>query len=488
VAELGLISGMGMLVIFAQTLTLFPALVVRLIGDQAGRYVQPSLPLRLSPPGVVSTHPGIVALVGLAVGVLGALQLPWLVFDSNVIKIRDQQTESVQAFNDLLADSVTSPWSANAMAPSLAEAARKADRFGALDVVDLTVTLADYVPSDQDEKIEILADAAMMLDTPKAATVGKAVVPVAEQVDALRQLHAALDAGWLRDATAPLATSARTLRDELGRFLDRAQHEDDPVRALADLERLLLGNFREQLERLQQALEPPRVTLESLPPSLTKRMLAPDGSARIQIFPREDLSDTEQMYHFVDAVRTVDRQTTGVAVNLVELARATGRSLREALLTAFSAIALLLFLLWRRVVDMLLVLLPLCLALVSTGALMVLLGMPVNFVNVVVLPLLLGIGVDSGIHLVHRSHEMRPGEVLLATTTARAVFFSAVTTIASFGSLAFSAHQGVASMGTLLVCGMILTLVSNLVVLPALIKLRLRWLGTDGAEVRAEGR
>jgi predicted RND superfamily exporter protein len=209
-------------------------------------------------------------------------------------------------------------------------------------------------------------------------------------------------------------------------------------------------------------------------------MLVRDGPARIQIFPSEDLSDTAQMYRFVDAVRTVDPDTTGVAVNLVELARATGRSLRQALLTAFLAIAVLLFLLWRRVVDMLLVLLPLFLALVSTGAFMVLIDMPFNFVNVVVLPLLLGIGVDSGIHLVHRSHTMRPGDVLLATTTARAVFFSAVTTIASFGSLAFSAHQGVASMGTLLVCGMILTLISNLVILPALIALRMRWLGTAG--------
>jgi hopanoid biosynthesis associated RND transporter like protein HpnN len=429
---------------------------------------------------VISTHPGIAALLGLAVGVLGTLQLPWLAFDSNVIKIRDQRTESVQAFNDLLADSGTSPWSANAMAPSLAAAERKAGQFGALDAVGLTVTLADYVPSDQDEKIEILADAAMMLDTPRAATGGKAVIPVNEQIDALRRLHAALDAGWLREARAPLATSARALRDELGRFLERVQTEDDPARALADLERLLLGNFREQLERLQQALEPPPVTLESLPTGLAKRMLVRDGPARIQIFPSEDLSDTAQMYRFVDAVRTVDPDTTGVAVNLVELARATGRSLRQALLTAFLAIAVLLFLLWRRVVDMLLVLLPLFLALVSTGAFMVLIDMPFNFVNVVVLPLLLGIGVDSGIHLVHRSHTMRPGDVLLATTTARAVFFSAVTTIASFGSLAFSAHQGVASMGTLLVCGMILTLISNLVILPALIALRMRWLGTAG--------
>ena len=99
-------------------------------------------------------------------------------------------------------------------------------------------------------------------------------------------------------------------------------------------------------------------------------------------------------------------------------------------------------------------------------------GIDFNFVNIVVIPLLLGIGVDSGIHLVHRAEALArtdSQEKLLSSTTARAVFYSALTTTVSFGTLALSSHRGVASLGTVLTIGMTLTVISNLVVLPALI-------------------
>ena len=98
-----------------------------------------------------------------------------------------------------------------------------------------------------------------------------------------------------------------------------------------------------------------------------------------------------------------------------------------------------------------------------------------NFVNVIVLPLLLGIGIDSGVHLVSRAARLRAGSgPLLATTTARAVFFSALTTLASFGSLMITDHRGISSLGALLVVGMLWTLAANLLLLPALLALRRR--------------
>jgi predicted RND superfamily exporter protein len=171
---------------------------------------------------------------------------------------------------------------------------------------------------------------------------------------------------------------------------------------------------------------------------------------------------------------------TGLTVNLVEFARVTVQSLRQALLSAVLAIALLLWLLWRRLAEMLLVLTPLLLGAVLTAASMVLLDISFNFANVIVIPLLLGIGVDSGIHLVHRARvEPAADGSLLATTTARAVFYSAITTIASFGALAFSSHRGISSLGVTLVIGMVFVLLSTLVVLPALIELRRLRLQTE---------
>jgi predicted RND superfamily exporter protein len=129
---------------------------------------------------------------------------------------------------------------------------------------------------------------------------------------------------------------------------------------------------------------------------------------------------------------------------------------------------------------MALVMAPLGLAALLTVATAVLLDIPFNFANVIVLPLLLGIGVDSGIHLVHRHRvtieatgaARSPERELLETSTAQAVFFSALTTMASFGSLAFSDHVGFASLGKLLLIGVTYTLLANLIVLPALLALR----------------
>jgi predicted RND superfamily exporter protein len=205
-------------------------------------------------------------------------------------------------------------------------------------------------------------------------------------------------------------------------------------------------------------------------------MQAPDGRTRVQVFADGDLRAPGALERFSDAVLGVAPEATGMAVDVVEFGRVVSRSLGQAIATAAAAIALLVFLLWRRLDDTLLALAPLLLAGALTGATMVIAGIPFNFANVVALPLLLGVGVDSAIHLVHRARAggAGPAGSLLATTTARAVFYSFATTLVSFGNLAFSGHRGIASMGLVLGVGLSLALACNLVVLPALIDWRMR--------------
>jgi hypothetical protein len=141
------------------------------------------------------------------------------------------------------------------------------------------------------------------------------------------------------------------------------------------------------------------------------------------------------------------------------------------MLSAVVAIAVLLLVLWRNANDTALVLIPLGLAATLTVAAAVLFDIPFNFADVIVLPLLLGIGVDSGIHLVHRARVAPRGENLLASSAARAVAFSALTTIGSFGTMGLATHLGLATLGRLLTIGVGFTVLCNLIVLPALIVL-----------------
>ncbi len=469
VGELGWIAGTGMFVILFHTLTLFPALLGSWLAIEPGT-LPPPRPQRLGWLEAVNRRPGAVCTAA-AVLALGSLALvPRLRFDPDVVRLRDPDTPSVQAFETLLAERQDSPWYANVVTPDADRAAAVAAELRSLPEVERTLTLADFVPEQQDEKLEILADLDLLLDFPRQGEV-LAGVDTAEQVAALGELHAFLASEPLEGST-PVAESARMLRRELGRFLERVAADPAPEAALAELEGLLLGRFPAQLERLQTAVSPGPVGLEDLPEDLVARMRSPSGLQRIQVFPAEDLDAPGNMEEFADAVRSVDRSATGLPINLVEFGRATARSLRQALGLALASIALLLLALWRRPLPVAAALAPLLLAALLTAGAMALFDLPFTFVNVVVLPLLLGMGVDSGIHLVQRArHPADEGQMLAGTVTGRAVFYSALTTIASFGSLGFSAHRGIASMGTLLVVAMIISLLSNLVVLPALLQL-----------------
>lgn len=474
IAELGLIAGAGMFIILLLSITLLPALIVLLIDDDRLRALPGVWGLHLAPPTVVATHPGTVVLLSVCVLLAALALLPRVRFDINIIEMRDPRTQSVQAFNDLLKSSQTSPWYADILVHSREEARSVAARLRQLDVVASTVTIDDYIPDRQEEKLAILADAAFLLDLPPAAGPAEPL-PVEEQVEALRRLYTALDTPALTDKHTPLAGSARQLRAVLGRFLNDVHDHRDAAGKLAELEKVLLGRLPDQIRRLRLALDPGPVTLETLPHEIRERMLADDGHARVQVFPEEDLGNQEALARFVDQIRKASPAATGVAVNLVEFARTTVRSLTQAFLYALIAIAVVLWLLQGRVDETLLVLAPVLLGGTLTGAAMGLFDIPFNFANVVVLPLLLGVGVDSGIHLVYRARSVGTDErVLLETTTARAVFYSAATTIASFASLTTSGHRGIGSLGLVLVCGMVLTVLANLVFLPALLAVRNR--------------
>lgn len=471
VAELGLISGTGMFVILFQTATFFPALAALMVGDRGPELFAQGARFQLRIPAGLVARPGLVVLVAISLGLVSAFLAPRARFDSDVVEMRDPRTESVEAFKELLADPRTSPWYIDAVADNLEEAEALASRFELLPEVSEAITVRAYVPDEQPEKLEILADTAMLFDVPRSDPDLGPPPSLAEQIASIRELRDLLAESSVVQGDSTLAQSTDRLQKMLDEFLARVSQDKDPEAAVGRFQELLLGSFPEQFERLQLALDPGEIRLETLPEGLRERMLAPNGKARVQVFPTGDLGEGDAREIFVDAIRQVQPDATGVAVNLIEFGRATARSLVEALSLALVLITLLLFLIWRRPLDTALVLLPLVLAGVMTGATMVLLDQAFNFANVIVLPLLLGIGVDSGVHLVHRAREAGPGKPLLESITAQAVFWSALTTIVSFGSLAFSAHRGIASLGLLLVIGLTITVLANLVLLPALVVL-----------------
>jgi uncharacterized protein len=240
---------------------------------------------------------------------------------------------------------------------------------------------------------------------------------------------------------------------------------------LRRLDELLTADLPRELARLAGAFAAEAFDRDDLPEALAARWLASGARELVEIAPVEDVSDNAAARRFIAAVHAVVPTATGLPVVYQEASATVVDAFERALTYAFIMVAVIIWLVLRNMKEVLLVIAPIALASVLTAALTVVIGMPFNYANIIALPLLVGIGVDNGIHVVHRMR-IEGAARLFETSTMRAVLASALTTVASFGNLAFSSHAGTASMGILLALGLAASMTATLIVLPAWLELR----------------
>jgi len=257
----------------------------------------------------------------------------------------------------------------------------------------------------------------------------------------------------------------------LGR-LQSAYESTGDAEIYDEIGRKLLSLLPLTIERLRNALAVEDIiTLETMPETLLRRWLSADGTYLIQVFPASNAVDVTGLREFVKQVQAIVPTVTGSPVIQLVSGSAISHAFQSALLWAGAGIAALLLILLRSIGATFKVLTPLILGGLITAAMTVALDIPFNFANVVALPLLLGVGVDNGIHLVYRFRSGNmPGNNVLRTATARGIIFGALTTTLSFGNLAFSPHTGTASMGIVLAMGLSLMVLTTLIVLPAMLR------------------
>jgi hypothetical protein len=463
-AELGAISAFGMLVAWFASLTLLPALlcVMPLRRVPAKIMPRPLLP--------IERHARVILAVATIAGLASLLTLPDLEFDFNPLNLKDPTSESVMTFQALKTDPENAPYVIDILAPGLAEADQIARDLAAKPLVGRVITLTSFVPEGQDEKLELVDSLAWSIGPLLQPGDGEPLRGT-EREQALAGLRASLADALADDLAAERNPGAAALAEALSRL-----QAANPDAASTALEARLLGLLPALLDDLRQALEADPVGLDNLPPELRERWLTDGGQARVLVEPAWQIDNNDDLKAFAEAVLAEVPYATGGPIVVLEGGSAVVTAFAQSSVLALVLIMLVLAVVLRSLRDIVLVLAPIALAALLTAASAVLLGLSLNYANVIVLPLLLGLGVSGSIHVVMRQRQH--GDIA-STSTPRAVVFSGLTTIASFGSLAVSSHLGLASMGQLLTIAILWSLVCSLVVLPSMLVV------TSGERARA---
>ncbi len=460
VSELGLIAGTGVFFGLFASVTVLPALVAWWDRPRSASSAPTWLDPRIFAP--LSRAPRLVLGATAIVLVAAFVVLPRVTFDSNPIHLRDPDSESVSTLLELAATGDAPLLNLVAVAPDDATARSWAAALRAQPEVRAVTTADALVPVEQDEKLVLLEDLALLMGSDFGELERTAADPAA-----VAAALATLEAASADDSRA------RALHAAAAELLERLEAGGDAARAatLRRLDESLTAGLPRELARLAEALRAERFDRDDLPSALAERWLARGGRELVEIAPAEDVSDNAAARHFIAAVHAVVPTATGLPFVYQEASATLVAAFERALLYAFMLVAAIIWLVLRDWRDTLLVLVPIALASVLTAALTVAVGMPFNYANIIALPLLVGIGVDNGIHVVHRLRSEGIAR-LYETSTMRAVLASALTTIASFGNLAFSSHAGTSSMGILLALGLGASMTATLVVLPAWLELR----------------
>jgi hopanoid biosynthesis associated RND transporter like protein HpnN len=459
VSQLGVIAGAGMFMAVALNLTFLPPLILLLKPPAPGASAADSGALVERLDGYILGHRRVVLGSAIGAAAVSAALLPLLHFDFNPFHLENTRAEAVSTLLDLMRDPNQSPNTLEAVEPSLAAADALAVRLGKLPQVADTRTLTSFIPIDQAPKLAAIADASELLGITLDPLVVSPPPSDADVVASLRQTSADLRAAS-QGVVGPTASSARRLADNLD-WLAAA-----PPAARAQAAQTLTSGLNVVLDQTRQALSAQPVTLQSLPPELTRDWLAKDGRARVSITARGDSNDNAVLDRFITAVSAVVPDATGTPVGIQKGGRTIAGAFIEAGVLSFVAITLLLFVVLRRVRDVAITMAPIVLTGLLTLGSCVIIGQPLNYANIIALPLLFGIGVAFHIYFVMA---WRAGAAhLLQSSLTRAIFFSAMATATGFGSLWVSSHPGTASMGKLLMIALLWTLVSALLFQPAL--------------------
>ncbi|MCB9921133.1 MAG: MMPL family transporter [Planctomycetaceae bacterium] len=457
IAELGIVAGGGIVLCVIAALTMLPALLHLADRRHAIPQQAPALPFGAMCRAAAQSPRMVLGLLVVATIALGT-GLPRLRYDHNLLNLQPKDQQSVDLERQLAETSERSVWYAVSMCKTSAELLSRKAKFDALPSVVATEEIASLVPVTTAEQ---QASIARIADRLSALPEQPPLLAVIDQQQLFRALARAGEGGT--QSTTP----------ELRRMLDEL-HRLPPSEYFARISRWQQSNASQLLEsfqRLRSMASPVPPLIGDLPEPLVQRFIGNTGRQLLKVYGHSDIWNMDSLRKFVREVESVDSRITGHPIQTFYASSQMQRSYIHAAIYSLLAVAIVLVLDFRTIKHSLLAMLPMGLGLLQLLGLLGWLDIPLNPANMIVLPLILGIGIDDGVHVVHDA--LRQGDgYQISNATASAVFLTSATTMIGFGSMMIASHQGLRSLGQVLTLGVFCCLVSSVLVLPVLLRIR----------------
>lgn len=468
VAELGWIAAWGILFCMLAMLLLLPALLAVEEKFRKTDYngTTQAIQNKKWVEGLFRHYYVIIFVCLLLVG-LSILSLKNLAFDYNLLNLQAKNTEAVAYEIKIMENANRSTWSAAMLADTIEEAQQKLKAVEALSTVGEVESILSLVPAHQAENLEFLTENSSAL---KDLKVEEEDPPFSTEsiAGSLKKIRFKLRGK--EEDTGPVQEAGV----EVQRVTEALANTDLSAagKRLAVFSKQLFADYRGKLSDLRKNASPSPVEINELPNEMRKRFISNKGRFLISIFPSVDFWDISEREKFLSELRAVDPDVVGNAVHMFESSRLMKEGYVNGGIYAMAAIIIFVFVTFKKFKTTLFIFLPVIVGSLWTIGIMDLMGVRFNLANLVILPLILGIGVVNGIHIIHRYREETDKSVpVLAKSTGQAVILSSLTTMIGFGSMMVADHQGIFSLGLVLTIGVGSCLVASITIVPAVLKL-----------------
>ena len=491
IAELGIIAGLGIAICVIVTFTVLPALLVILVkyrksgarhGSRGKREnlsqssaIEPRSSNLVTVKRILFGYPKVVIAVTVFLCVASIYPLLQIKFDYNLLNLQAKGLESVEYAYKLMKSSENSGYFATVSASSAAEAAVKSKALEALPSVDHVVSLNSFVPDDQGQKLAVIQTLQKEFADIKPVKYEEdlRVMELPTVFENFRNATERLKAN-LEKEKKPQAVEVKNFLNILDRFFASLEKEKDTgaLGMLKDFQGGMLAGLPEKIGFLKESLNSTWVTIADIPQELRSRFVGKTGKYLLQVAPKKEIFEREPLKAFIDDVRKVDAHATGEPVMVYESMTIMRDAYRGAFLYAFIAISVILLITFRSFKAAAIGLIPLVVGILFMVSGMWLAGIDFNSANIIVMPLVLGIAVDSGIYIINRFRREGESSVdVVSRSAGRGVIYNTFMIMASFGALMVAHHRGVFSIGAVMSMGMAACQIAFILVLPAVLTL-----------------